>query len=167
MNKVILKIGGMSCSACSSGLEKFLNKQNGIKNASVNLVLGQAFIEYDDFLEIENIEKFIEEAGYKSLGIYDETKEEKNNDNSKTYLFVFAILAIVVLYISMSHMIGLPVIPFLHMIKYPIHYATSLLILTIPFMIYGANIFKNGIKSLIFKAPTKAKKAQNEASSKY
>ena len=45
MKKVILKIEGMSCSACSSGLEKYLNKQIGITNASVNLVLGNALIE--------------------------------------------------------------------------------------------------------------------------
>ena len=46
MNKVILKVGGMTCSACSSGLEKYLNKQDGIKSASVNLVLSNALIEY-------------------------------------------------------------------------------------------------------------------------
>ncbi len=27
MKKVILKIGGMSCSACSNSIEKYLNKQ--------------------------------------------------------------------------------------------------------------------------------------------
>ena len=42
MNKVILKIDGMSCSGCSNGLEKYLNKQKGIESASVNLVLAQA-----------------------------------------------------------------------------------------------------------------------------
>ena len=39
MQKQILKISGMTCSACSSGLEKYLNKQKGIISASVNLVL--------------------------------------------------------------------------------------------------------------------------------
>ena len=31
MKKIILSIDGMTCSACSNGLEKYLNKQNGIK----------------------------------------------------------------------------------------------------------------------------------------
>lgn len=44
MSKVILSISGMSCSACSNSLEKYLNKQKGIINASVNLVLAQALI---------------------------------------------------------------------------------------------------------------------------
>ena len=50
MKKIILNIGGMSCSGCSRGLEKYLNKKEGIKNASVNLVLAEALIEYDDAL---------------------------------------------------------------------------------------------------------------------
>ena len=39
MKKVILSIEGMTCSACSNGLEKYLNKQKGIKEASVNLLM--------------------------------------------------------------------------------------------------------------------------------
>ena len=38
----------MTCSACSSGLEKYLNKQEGVVSASVNLVMNNASIEYDD-----------------------------------------------------------------------------------------------------------------------
>ena len=48
MKKIVLKIGGMTCSACSSGLEKYLNKQAGVKNANVNLVLSIATIEYEN-----------------------------------------------------------------------------------------------------------------------
>ena len=48
MKKVLLKIEGMTCSACSSGLEKYLNKQDGIIAASVNLIMNNASIEYDD-----------------------------------------------------------------------------------------------------------------------
>ena len=33
MKKIILSIDGMTCSACSNGLEKYLNKQEGIKSA--------------------------------------------------------------------------------------------------------------------------------------
>ena len=48
--KVILSIEGMSCSACSSALEKYLNKQKGVVDASVNLVLATATIMYDETL---------------------------------------------------------------------------------------------------------------------
>ena len=152
MQKVILSIGGMSCSACSSGLEKYLNKQDGIKNASVNLVLGQALIEYEDDLTLDVLNRFVKEAGFESLGIYDEKKQEKKK-SSKVILIVFSILSILVLYISMSHMVHLPVIPFLHMMKYPINYSLCLTILSIPYLFYGFDIFKNGYKNLIHKSP--------------
>ena len=81
MKKIILAIDGMTCSACSNGLEKYLNKQEGIKEASVNLVMANALVEYDEnILNQEKIEKFVEEAGFKSLGIF---KEEEGNKKRK------------------------------------------------------------------------------------
>ena len=66
----------MTCSACSSGLEKFLNKQEGIAKATVNLVMNTASIEYDDNkLQLEDLDRFVEKAGFKSLGINNIEKE--------------------------------------------------------------------------------------------
>ena len=63
MKKVVLKIDGMTCSACSSGLEKYLNKQEGVKVASVNLIMNNAVIEYDDKkIDLNQVEKYIEKA---------------------------------------------------------------------------------------------------------
>ena len=63
MKKVLLKIEGMTCSACSNGLEKYLNKQDGILNASVNLVMANALVEYDEEkLDIKKIENFVKKA---------------------------------------------------------------------------------------------------------
>lgn len=152
MHKVILSIEGMSCSACSSGLEKYLKKQTGIITANVNLVLAQAMIEYSDDLTIDDLNKFVKEAGFKSLGIYN-PKTNSKKSNSKLYLIVFSFLSILVMYISMSHMIGLPVIPFLDMSKYPVNYSLTLFILTIPYLVYGFDIIKNGYKNLIHKMP--------------
>ena len=84
MKKVLLKIDGMTCSACSSGLEKYLNKQDGIKQATVNLIMNNANIEYDDKkLTLEQVEKFVEKAGFTSLGIDNFEKEEKKKLNEK------------------------------------------------------------------------------------
>ena len=152
MQKVILNIKGMSCSACSNSLEKYLNKQNGIINATVNLVLSQASIEYNDDLSIEDLNKFISDAGFESLGIYDETKINKTNKSNKIIMPI-TFLTILVLYISMSHMLSLPSIPYLDMMKNPINYTISLLILTIPYLIYGFDIIKNGYKNLIHAHP--------------
>ena len=154
MKSLILSIDGMTCSACSNGLEKYLNKQNGIFNASVNLVMANATITYDEnILNQEKIEKYIKQAGFKSLGIFKEFNIEKNNKKEKILFIIFTILAIILMYIAMGHMVGLPVISFLDIHHNPVNYATSLLILTIAFLIYGYDILKNGYKNLIHKIP--------------
>lgn len=154
MKKVVLSIDGMTCSACSNGLEKYLNKQNGIKSATVNLVMANALIEYDEnILNLETLEKFVEEAGFKSLGIYNENSEKKQNKNEKVKFIIFSVLAVALMYISMGHMIGLPNFSFLDMHMNPLIYAGTLLALTIAFVVYGFDIIKSGCKNLIHKAP--------------
>ena len=75
MKKVLLKIDGMTCSACSTGLEKYLNKQDGVK-ATVNLVMNNANIVYDEKkYTISDLEKFVAKAGFESLGIDNFEKE--------------------------------------------------------------------------------------------
>ncbi len=154
MKKVILAIDGMTCSACSNGLEKYLNKQEGIKQATVNLVMNTASIEYDDKkINLDDLNKFVQKAGFKSLGIYSFEKEQRKSHNEKYKLIAISILGILTLYISMSHMIGLPAIPYLHMVYYPVNYSVCLLLLTTSVLILGWKIIKNGVKNLIHKTP--------------
>lgn len=150
---VILSVEGMSCSACSSSLEKYLKKQKGVVDASVNLVLATANITYSEELTITDLERLIKEAGYKSLGIYSPDNSFKEQKLDKKLFITYTILAILILYISMSHMVGLPVILYLNMEKYPLNYALSLLMLSLPFLYYGKDILKNGYLNLIHKAP--------------
>lgn len=154
MKKVLLKIGGMTCSACSSGLEKYLNKQDGVIRANVNLVMNNASIEYDDKkLSLKDIEKFVDKAGFESLGIDNLKKEERKKSGEKINLILTSIFSIAILYVSMAHMIGLPDIPFLSMMEHPLNYAVSLLVLTTVVLGLGYNILKNGIKNLIHGTP--------------
>lgn len=154
MKKVLLKIGGMTCSACSSGLEKYLNKQDGVVRANVNLVMNNASIEYDDKkLSLKDIEKFVDKAGFESLGIDNLKKEERKKSGEKINLILTSIFSIAILYVSMAHMIGLPDIPFLSMMEHPLNYAVSLLVLTTVVLGLGYNILKNGIKNLIHGTP--------------
>lgn len=154
MKKVLLKIGGMTCSACSSGLEKYLNKQDGVVRANVNLVMNNASIEYDDKkLSLKDIEKFVDKAGFESLGIDNLKKEERKKSGEKINLILTSIFSIAILYVSMAHIIGLPDIPFLSMMEHPLNYAVSLLVLTTVILGLGYNILKNGIKNLIHGTP--------------
>lgn len=154
MKKIILSIDGMTCSACSNGLEKYLNKQNGIINATVNLVMANATIDYDDnILNQEKIEKYIKQAGFSSAGIFKEFKIEKSNKKEKRKFITFTILAIILMYISMGHMINLPIPVILNPHINPLIYTSTLLILTILFLIYGYDILKSGYKNLIHRMP--------------
>ena len=154
MKKIILSIEGMTCSACSSGLEKYLNKQNGVENATVNLVMANATIKYDEkILDIAKLEEFVKKAGFKSLGEFKEIKVEKKSRKEKIVLIIYTILAILMMYISMGHMINLPSIPVLDMHEYPYNYMCVLFFITILFLIYGFDIIKNGYKNLIHRTP--------------
>ena len=154
MKKIILKIEGMTCSACSNGLEKYLNKQEGIISASVNLVMATAEIEYDETkINLKMLDTFVKKAGFKSLGEYTGKEEENKNKKEKILFIIYGIIAIVLLYISMGHMMGLPIFDLLDMSKNPVNYAISLFLLTILFLIYGIDILKSGIKNLIHKMP--------------
>ena len=154
MKKIILSIDGMTCSACSNGLEKYLNKQDGIISAGVNLVMANATIEYDErVLNQTKIEEFIKRAGFKSLGEFKEIKQDSKSKKEKFKFFVFTILAIVLMFISMGHMINLPTIPFLDPHTNSTNYMITLLVLTIAFIVYGFDIIKNGYKNLIHKTP--------------
>lgn len=149
MKKIILNIEGMTCSACSNGLEKYLNKQEGVISASVNLVMATALIEYEDNLSIKDLNRFVKEAGFKSLG---EKKEEKKS-NELTKLIIFSILGIILMYISMGQMINLPTPKILNMMESPRVYAITLMILSLLFIFYGFDIIKNGIKNIVHKMP--------------
>ena len=154
MKKVLLKIEGMTCSACSSGLEKYLNKQEGIKTASVNLIMNNASIEYDETeINLEQVEKYIEKAGFSSLGIDKLENEEKKKTKEKSKVIGISIISILILYISMAHMVKLPVIPYLDMMHNPVNYAIALLILTTIVLIMGKDILKSGYKNLVHKTP--------------
>lgn len=154
MKKIVLSIDGMTCSACSNGLEKYLNKQEGVKQATVNLVMANATIVYDEkILDLEKLELFVKKAGFQSLGEFKEIKEETKSRKDTYTLIGATILALLLMYISMGHMLYLPAIPGLHPHKHTENYMISLAVLIIPFLVYGWDILKNGFKNLIHLVP--------------
>ena len=151
MKKLVLKIDGMTCSACSSGLEKYLNKQVGIKSCNVNLVLAIATIEYENLTK-KQIENYIKEAGFKSLGEFKGIDDLETGKSDKNKLIILGILILFIMYISMSEMLNLPSIPFLNH-NYPLIFTTTMLFVTLIFLWYGFDILKSGIKNLLHKMP--------------
>ena len=116
--------------------------------------MANATIEYDEnVLDIDKLNEFVKNAGFKSLGEFKEIKIEEKSKKEKIKFIVFTILAVVLMYISMGHMVNLPVIPFLDPHANSTNYMIALLVLTISFVVYGFDILKNGYKNLIHKTP--------------
>ena len=114
--------------------------------------MNNASVEYDEKkLDLPQIEKFVQKAGFESLGIDNLQREEKKKSREKYKLWGFTIIAILTLYIAMGHMIGIPEIPFLSMHGSPINYTIALLILSVVAIVLGWDILKNGYKNLIHK----------------
>ena len=151
MKNIILNVGGMTCSGCSAGLEKYLNKQDGIFSASVNLVLATVKIEYDEnLLDVNKLNKFIEESGFTSYG------EEYNKNKRKPerlVLLIYTVLTILLMYISMGNMFKITMPNIINMHFNPIIYSISLAVITFLYFIYGFDIIKSGIKNLVNKMP--------------
>lgn len=151
MKNIILNVGGMTCSGCSAGLEKYLNKQDGIFSASVNLVLATVKIEYDEnLLDVNKLNKFIGEAGFTSYG------EEYNKNKRKPerlVLLIYTVLTILLMYISMGNMFKITMPNIINMHFNPIIYSISLAAITFLYFIYGFDIIKTGIKNLVHKMP--------------
>lgn len=151
MKKIVLRIGGMTCSACSSGLEKYLSRQEGVSSASVNLVLSLATIEYEN-LSKKDLERFVKEAGFQSLGEFKGVEDLESKKEDKTKYIVLGILILIMMHLGMGEMLGLPTIPFLNM-DYPVLLSSVLLLITIVYLIFGFDILKSGFTNLIHRMP--------------
>ena len=137
----------MTCSACSHGLEKYLKKQKGIIDVNVNLILAITTITYQD-IKVKDIENYIKEAGFKSLGEFKSLDDNKTFKKEKKILVFYGILLITLMYITMSHMANLP-----NLDNYPRIYSLILILFSLIFLVYGSDIIKNGFKNLIHKIP--------------
>ena len=174
-------VTGMTCSACSSHVEKSVSKLTGVENVSVNLLTNSMQVEFDENkLDTAGIIKAVEGAGYgaavkdghaksgtKTSGQSDSQENsglsavEQNVKNMKKRLIVSLIFWIPLMYVSMGHMIyqwlNIPMPPFtmnfLHGNENAITYAFTQFLLLLPILIANQKYFKNGFKTLWHRSP--------------
>ena len=174
-------VTGMTCSACSSHVEKSVSKLTGVENVSVNLLTNSMQVEFDENkLDTAGIIKAVEDAGY-GAAVKDEHAKsgaktsgqsgsqennglsavEQNVKNMKKRLIVSLIFWIPLMYVSMGHMIyqwlNIPMPPFtmnfLHGNENAITYAFTQFLLLLPILIANQKYFKNGFKTLWHRSP--------------
>lgn len=157
--KVSISISGMTCSACSTAVEKSVSKLEGIKKAAVNSANGTGYFEYDpNMTNIGKIKEKITEAGYKPLDadMKEEEKEDLYNKEIRSLGIRFVVSLIFVLpllYVAMGHMMGLHLSDFINPEINPKNFALVQVILVIPILIAGNGFFVRGFRNLAKRTP--------------
>ncbi len=151
-------VSGMTCSACSARIERAVSKLNGIQNVSVNLLTNSMTAEYDDTLSAEEIIDAVREAGY-GANLYD-TKgnfhsrvKSDAEKNMLKRLISSVCLLIPLMYISMGHMMGLPIPSIFTGHENALNFALIQLVFCIPIMIINHKYYTVGFKNLFKGSP--------------
>ena len=164
MAKQKFNITGMTCSACSAHVEKAVNRLEGIKAASVNLLANSMTAEFDEeVLSAQDIIQAVIQSGYgASLPEKAGTKaretpkedvmaqEVAGMKRRMVWSFVFLIP---LFYISMGHMMGAPLPAFLVGHENAVAFGLTQLLLTLPIMYLNDKYYKVGFKTLWNRAP--------------
>jgi len=166
-------ITGMSCSACSSRIEKCVGELKGVEKVSVNLLTNSMQITYDEsVLSITDIIKTVEKEGYgaKPAGRTESTGPEKEAPKNiaaeeikkiKYRLLWSFVFLIPMMYISMHRMLssilGIPLPNFMALAfggsENAITFAFAQFLLVLPIMYLNRIYYKVGFKTLFHGAP--------------
>lgn len=161
MNKKY-KVTGMTCSACSSRVEKCVEKLDGVNTVSVNLLTNSMQVDFDENkLTEEKIADSVIQAGYGmeiSTGKSEKKEEkedivEKNIESMKKRTIWSFIFLIPLMYVAMGHMAGLPQPSFLSGDVNAVSFALTQLLLCVPVLYINRAYFERGFRSLIHGAP--------------
>ena len=157
-------ITGMTCSACSAHVEKAVNKLEGVKTASVNLLANSMAAEYDEnVISPEDIIAAVIQSGYgvsltEKAGVKAQAASREDTmaqelaamKHRMVWSFVFLIP---LFYISMGHMMGAPLPAFLLGHENAVTFGLTQLLLTLPIMYLNDKYYKVGFKTLWNRAP--------------
>ena len=166
-------VTGMSCSACSSHVEKSVSKLKGVEKVSVNLLAGNMQVEYDEkILKDNDIVKCVKKAGYgaKVLGQKETQKTEKHevttqlkkeSDGMRLRLILSVVFWLFLMYVAMGHMIfdwlHIPMpqweMRYLHGNENAMIFALVQVILLVPILLINSKYFTNGFRMLFKKNP--------------
>ncbi|WP_047986557.1 heavy metal translocating P-type ATPase [Ornithinibacillus californiensis] len=114
LEKIEFDVYGMTCAACSTRIEKVLNKQEGVKHATVNLATESASIEYnpgviEELDLIGRIQKLGYDAKRKAEKAEKQSQKEKQLQKMKNKLILSAILSAPLLLTMLVHLAGVAI----------------------------------------------------------
>ena len=151
-------VTGMTCAACSAHVEKAVSRLSGVQSAPVNLMLGSMTVTYDEKAVTESdIIAAVKAAGYGASPASQTDQGQLRRDQDaalrrrKKHLIWSVVFLVPLFYLSMGHMMGLPLPQVLHM--HPLLLACLQLALVIPILILNRNYFTVGFSRLVKLSP--------------
>lgn len=174
--KIKFNITGMTCSACSSHVQRAVEKLEGAAEVQVNLLTNSMSVNYDEaILGTDKIIEAVEKAGY-GASLAEGLKNSSSNKNSaegkssgtrsfqndaakferdriKKRLILSLVFMIPLFYVSMGHMASLPIPHFFHGIENALIFSFTQFLLALPVLIINKKFFTGGFKAFLNKAP--------------
>ena len=151
-------VTGMTCAACSAHVEKAVSRLSGVQSAPVNLMLGSMTVTYDEKAVTEgDIIAAVKAAGYGASPASQTDQGQLRRDQDaalrrrKKHLIWSVVFLVPLFYLSMGHMMGLPLPQVLHI--HPLLLACLQLALVIPILILNRNYFTVGFSRLVKLSP--------------
>ena len=149
-------VTGMTCAACAAHVERAANSVPGVRDASVNLMLGTLTCQRDDSVDPAAIVSAVTAAGYGAAPESEVRRDLRAEQDASAKamgrrLLWSAVCLVPLFYLSMGHMMGLPVPAFMH--TEPLLAGILLLVLTVPILLLNRSYFTVGFSRLFKGSP--------------
>lgn len=163
MAKEKFDVAGMTCSACSASVERTLERIDGVNSVNVNLLAGNMVVEFDEtIVNSDLIISAVEDTGYKATlasAVPKESTQPQGNKieaeiaEMKHRVVVSLIFMLILFYIAMGPMMGLPIPGFLVGLENAATMALVQFLLTLPVLYVNRQYFETGFKTLWHRNP--------------
>ncbi len=153
-------VSGMTCSACSAHVEKSVAKADGVQSVEVSLLTNSMQVVYDEEqTDPAKIIRAVEQSGYgaslpqKGAEAAPAAAPADAVKQMKRRLILSFCFLIPLFYLSMGHMMGLPIPHFFHGTENALAFAFTQLLLTLPVAYLNRSYFQIGFKTLFRGSP--------------
>nr|WP_187120204.1 heavy metal translocating P-type ATPase [Methanomassiliicoccus luminyensis] len=164
MTKEKFDVRGMTCSACSSAVERSVSKLPGVRSVSVNLLSNSMVVDHDASVSAEDIANAVKSAGYDASPTRAAAPAEKKSapavdaarlesDSLKRRLIVSAAFTVPLFYIAMGHMFDWPLPSFLTGHQNVLAFAFTQFLLVLPVVVVNGKYYTRGFRALAKRAP--------------
>ena len=147
-------VTGMTCSACQAHVDKAVRKLPGVGEVNVNLLGGSMSVEHDETVTAQAIVEAVTKAGYGAslatanvapkTDVHRADPMEGELKNMKGRFIASICFMLPLFYLSMGHMMGLPIPHFFHGLENAFLLAFTQFLLTIPILVINQKYYRVG-----------------------